>query len=378
VIKLGDQFREQILQSRGEVRLGKPLPWTIFDNAGRLLMRKGLIVETPAQLMLLAEQAAYRTGDAANPVHTLEERRKAPFFVLGEMMGRLNAALTAIATQQQDSPIERLNQLSTGIQVMCAEDADAALAAIHLDREGKYTVRHLIHSALLVELVAYRLGYAPDDRHRMICASLTANVGMLDLQEGLLKQGAITPEQRREINRHPERSVALLRQAGVDDESWLEFVLQHHERMDGSGYPAGLHGDTIHVAARLIALADIYHAKISDRIYRAAMLPTHALRQVFLGHGKDVDQDLAKVFIKELGVFPPGGFVKLANGELAVVTHRAQDGTAPRVASIITPRGAPYPRPLPRDTSKSDCAIRETAVRDESILLTDLLPLWGY
>ena len=79
-----------------------------------------------------------------------------------------------------------------------------------------------------------------------------------------------------------------------------------------------------------------------------------------------------------LGVFPPGGFVKLANGELAVVTHRAQDGTAPRVASVITPRGAPYPRPLPRDTSKSDCAIRETAVRDESILLTDLMPLWGY
>ena len=238
--------------------------------------------------------------------------------------------------------------------------------------------RHLIHGALLVELVAYRLGYTPDDRHRIICASLTANVGMLELQERLLQQGAITPEQRRGINRHPEESVALLRQAGVEDETWLEVVLQHHERMDGSGYPRGLEGDEIHESARILALADIYHAKISDRIYRAGMLPTHALRQVFLGQGKDIDQNMAKIFIKELGVYPPGGFVRLANGELAVVTHRGRDGTSPRVASVITPRGAPYPRPLPRDTIKKEYAIRETAVRDGSILLTDLLPLWGF
>ncbi len=377
MIKLGDQFREKIRQGNSDVQPGKPLPWTMFDGEGRLLMRKGVILETPEQLAKLVEHAVYRLSDETASRHSMEERRKAPFFIIGEMMGRLNAVLSAIANQQ-DVSIARLDELSTGIQVMCAEDADAALAAIHLDREGKYTVRHLIHSALLVELVAYRLGYTPDDRHRIICATLTANVGMLELQERLLKQGAITSEQRQEINRHPERSVALLRQAGVQDEMWLEFVLQHHERMDGSGYPGRLQGDKIHVPARLIALADFYHAKISDRIYRAAMLPTQALRQVFLGHAQDVDQDMAKAFIKELGVFPPGEFVKLANGEVAVVTHRAQDGTSPRVASVLTPRGAPYPRPLPRDTGKSDCAIRETAVRDESILLTDLLPLWGY
>lgn len=378
MIKLGDELREKIRQGGGDVRVGEPLPWTVFDVEGRLLMRKGAVVESPVQLALLAEHACYRTSGETGTVRSLEDRSRAPFFVIGEMMGQLNTLLAAIAAKEQRFSVEQVKQLSLRIQAMCAEDADAALAAIHLDRDGKYTIRHLIHSALLVELVAYRLGLAPDDRHLMVCASLTANVGMLELQERLLQQGAITPAQREAVNRHPEKSVALLRAVGVDDDTWLEMVLQHHERMDGSGYPRGLSGDAIQQGARILALADIYHAKISDRIYRAGMLPTHALRQVFLGQGKDIDQNMAKVFIKELGVYPPGGFVKLANGELAVVTHRGQDGTSPRVASVLSPRGAPYPRPLLRDTVAKEYAIRETAVRDSAILLTDLLPLWGY
>ena len=131
------------------------------------------------------------------------------------------------------------------------------------------------------------------------------------------------------------------------------------------------------LAERIIALADIYHAKISDRLYRSAMSPTYALRQVFLGQGKDTDQGLVEMFVKELGVFPPGEFVRLSNGETAVVTHRGEDGGTPRVASITSPRGTIYPRPLPRDSGNAEWEIKEAAERDESVLLTELLPLWG-
>lgn len=374
MIRLDAQFLEALRLGETEAQVGRPLPWSLFDSVGRLLMRRGMTVETPAQLAELSRQAAYRLGENTA---VAEVKQDNPFFAIAEMMGRLNSVLAALAAGGSDA-LPPLKALATAIQVMCAADADAALAAIHLDRDGKYTVRHLIHSALLVELAAYRLGYTPDHRHMIVCAALTANLGMMALQERLLQQGAITAEQRREIDGHPERGVALLRAAGVTDAVWLESVLQHHERMDGSGYPRGLRGDGIQPGARLIALSDIYHAKISDRLYRPAMAPTDALRQVFLGQGKHVDQNLAALFIKELGVFPPGGFVRLSNGEVAVVTHRGHDRLSPRVASVLTPRGVPYGRPLPRDTGNKDCAIRETALRDESILLTDLLPLWGY
>lgn len=374
MIRLDPQFLEAMRLGGSDVQVGRPLPWSLFDGAARLLMRRGMIVESPAQLVALSREAVFRLDD--HPAAG-DDRRDNPFFAIGEMMGRLNSLLTTLAAGGSEA-LPALEALATSIQAMCAADADAALAAIHLDRDGRYTVRHLIHTALLVELVAFRLGYTPDRRHVLVCAALTANVGMLELQERLLQQGAITPEQRREIDMHPERGVGLLRAAGVTDPMWLESVLQHHERMDGSGYPRGLQGEGIGAGARLIALADIYHAKVSDRLYRPAMAPTDALRQVFLGQGRDVDQTLANLFIKELGVFPPGGFVRLANGELALVTHRGHDGLSPRVASLLTPRGAPYARPLPRDTGTRDCAIRETALRDESMLLADVLPLWGY
>jgi HD-GYP domain-containing protein (c-di-GMP phosphodiesterase class II) len=350
----------------------------VFDRKGRALMGKGTVIDAPGRLAMLRAHAVYRGWGEEKPARSSEEQRNAPFFVIGDMMGRLNAMLHAIAARNPDFSLKQLDDLCTAMQMMCAEDADAALAAIHLERDGKYAVRHLIHTALLVELIALRLGYLPDERQRIICASLTANVGMLELQECLMKKRPVTADERREINGHCAASVALLYQAGIDDELLLEFVLQHHERSDGSGYPRGLRGDDILQGARIIALADVYHAKISERIYRSAKLPTEALREVFLGQGNDIDPALAEVFVKELGVFPPGGFVCLSNGEIAVVTHRGHDGVPPRVASIISPRGTVYPRPLPRDTGNKEWAIKETAERDESILLTDLLPLWGY
>jgi HD-GYP domain-containing protein (c-di-GMP phosphodiesterase class II) len=371
VIKLGKE-----LERLGQ---GMVLPWPVFDAAGRSLLRKGTMIDSPERLALLTEEGVYRGDEEGERGRrTAEDRSRVPFFVIGEWMGRLSTMLHAIAAQSPEFKPGQLDELCVAMQVMCAEDADAALAAVHLERDGKYAVRHLIHSALLVELAANRMGKPPDARQRLIAATLTANVGMLELQERLVRQGGISPSQRREINRHPEESVALLRRAGVRDELWLEIVLQHHERLDGDGYPRGLRGEEIHEGARIMAIADIYHAKISDRVHRAGMLPTDALRQVLLGQGHTVDPVLSEVFIKELGVFPPGAFVQLNNGDIAVVTHRGQEGVSPRVASIVTPRGVAYPRPLPRDTAKREWAIKEIVPRDESILLTDLLPLWGY
>jgi HD-GYP domain-containing protein (c-di-GMP phosphodiesterase class II) len=367
----------KLSRERDQLRAGTPLPWTLFDVRGRSLLGKGMVLDTPERMALLLERAIYRDSEDEEHARATAVHHRVPFFVIGEWMGRLNVLLKAIATGSPDFKIGQLEELCVAIQVMCAEDADAALAAIHLEREGKYAVRHLIHSALLVELVTSRMGKLPDERQPIIVATLTANVGMLELQEQLLKQGGITDSQRREVRHHPERSVTLLRQAGVEDELGLEIVLQHHERLDGQGYPRGLRDDAIHEGARIVAIADVYHAKVSERLYRSAMLPTNALRQVLLAQGNEVDQFLSEMFIKELGVYPPGAFVRLNNGDIAVVTHRGQEGISPHVASVITPRGVAYPRPLPRATASREWAIKEIVARDESILLTDLLPLWG-
>ena len=144
----------------GQLRIGMILPWTVFDSKRRSLLRKGMSIDTQEQMSLLTDQGVYRSDDHGHSARSLQDRSSIPFFVIGEWMGRLNTMLHVIAARVPNFSVAELDDLCVAIQVMCAEDADAALAAVHLDRDGKYGVRHLIHSALLVELVTTRMGEA--------------------------------------------------------------------------------------------------------------------------------------------------------------------------------------------------------------------------
>jgi hypothetical protein len=121
VIKLGDEL-EQLGQ-------GVVLPWTVFDAAGRSLLRKGMIIDSLERLALLTEAGVYRGGEEVARVRTVEDHSRVPFFIIGEWMGRLNIMLHAIAERNPEFNLGLLDELCVAMQVMCAEDADAALAA---------------------------------------------------------------------------------------------------------------------------------------------------------------------------------------------------------------------------------------------------------
>lgn len=116
---------------------------------------------------------------------------------------------------------------------------------------------------------------------------------------------------------------------------------------------------------------------IKRRAHRTSFSPKEVLREIFLQRAGAVDEHLAKLFIKELGIFPPGVFVKLRNSEVAVVTHRRKDSKWPVVCSIIGPRGAPLLKPVRRDPSHEEYEIRELIPRDRSVQILPCV-LWGY
>ena len=136
-------------------------------------------------------------------------------------------------------------------------------------------------------------------------------------------------------------------------------------------------GETIPLAIRIISLADTYSAMVTPRVYRAQILARDALRDIFLKRGGEMDAELAQAFIKELGVFPPGTFVKLQNGEVGIVSRRGDNAMQPIVQSVIGPRGAPLPNCIKRDSADADYAIREMVVRDRAAKL-DVHRMWGY
>jgi hypothetical protein len=133
---------------------------------------------------------------------------------------------------------------------------------------------------------------------------------------------------------------------GISDFS-KTIVIEHHERYNGQGYPKGLRGDSIKEIALIAAVADVYDAMTTDRIYRAAWLPQKALALIFQGCDKEYSRRIVELFTKHLGIFPVGSFVKLYSGEMGVVV-RTEKGEllAPDVLVLFSNDGQRLNKPL--------------------------------
>ena len=243
--------------------------------------------------------------------------------------------------------------LGRRLSTLVAGAADAVLGALLLDDCAPYAEVHPLMVGTLCDLVATRQEIAPALRPRLLAAALSCNLGLLPAREALSRPGPLVPDLTEVVLAHPARSHELLLEHGIDDDLWLTIVRQHHERPDGSGYPSGLRGAAIHPLARLVSLADIYSAMVLPREYRTGIRAQQAVRQIFLARGQHVDAALAADFIAEIGVFPPGAFVRLVNGETGVVVKRGLPRReSPVVSCFRSPRGAAYARPLRRDCAR--------------------------
>jgi putative nucleotidyltransferase with HDIG domain len=146
----------------------------------------------------------------------------------------------------------------------------AALVAT-LDARDRYTAGHSAAVAVYARDIAERMGLSPEEQQRAHLAGLVHDIGKIGLPAGLLeKPGALTLEERRHMEEHSVIGERILRNVETYSEV-ADIVRHHHERFDGHGYPDGLCGDEIPLAARIIAVADAYNAMTSDRPYRDAM-----------------------------------------------------------------------------------------------------------
>jgi HD-GYP domain-containing protein (c-di-GMP phosphodiesterase class II) len=160
-------------------------------------------------------------------------------------------------------------------------------------------------------------------------AGLLHDVGKAGIEDSILnKPGKLTDEEFKAIKLHPQVGEQLLREAGYTDEESLDVVRHHHERMDGRGYPDGLQHSQISQLARMGAVADVYDAVTSQRVYHRAISPTAAL-QMLMKASKEghFDQGVVNAFIQTIGLYPNGSLVKLQSGKLAVVKEQGPEGT---------------------------------------------------
>jgi HD-GYP domain-containing protein (c-di-GMP phosphodiesterase class II) len=359
-----------------DIRLMHPLPWDVYDTRGQLLLHKGYLIQTKEQLLSLIERGLFTSQTSetkAEPPPPPPQQLDA-FAIYSQLELQLNRCL------RYDDPAgfqQAIQQVRAKVDSMSEHHFDTSFAHMMLGYAKSYSVAHHMHVATLVAALLPKLeSIIPQkDWGSIVNAALTMNIGMLLLQEKLLHhKGKLNAEQQKLVHAHPEGSVKQLMKLGVRDEVWLKTVLQHHEREDGSGYPHGI--KEVYAGAELIALADVFCVKVSDRGYRKAMTAKQAAQDLFKKDGAGKVGSIASLIIKEVGVYPPGSYVKLANGETAIVIRRGPTALTPIVATLITPEGSYRSEPAQRDTSRPDFTIKSVISKHNIPLNLNPAKLW--
>lgn len=219
----------------------------------------------------------------------------------------------------KEAPIVEMQELIEQ-KILLLVDTIGVLEYLHEIRTySDDTFTHSLHVAILAGILGKWCNYKGAALKELILAGLLHDIGKLLIPTDVLhKSGPLTTEEFAVIKRHPEEGFCLLEAASVSS-IIKDCILQHHERLDGSGYPFGLRAHEIRAEAKVIAIADIYNALTSDRVYRSKMTAFTALDILAKELYIKLDPFAGLTFMKNIQGQLIGSQVTLSNGEPAKV-----------------------------------------------------------
>jgi HD-GYP domain-containing protein (c-di-GMP phosphodiesterase class II) len=366
--------------SIARIKEGESLPTNIYNEVGEVLAYRGSTARREVLERMVGRGTALfiDAADDQNGAWVKAEDETAVLMPRGENWYDYQDEANVLLRQPEDPRfLMRLLNFHDRLRSLALAQPDATLLALFYLSTMElrsYSATHAMLASVMCGLTARDvLGWPEDQEKTLSLAALSMNVGMTELQDKLTRQlTALTPEQKRQVNIHPERSVALLQAAGVKDADWLDAVRMHHDAPDGAMSGAEPWGDRM---ARLIARADSFGARRAPRATRAPLSAAKAMQAIYFNANKQIDQAGAAL-IKAVGIHTPGSFVELVTGELALVLKRGKVTTTPKVLTLTNGYGIALSRFVVRDTSVHEYRIARAIERREvkvAINLEDIL-----
>jgi HD-GYP domain-containing protein (c-di-GMP phosphodiesterase class II) len=378
-----------------EVELNAPLPVSIWDPSGLLLLRKGEVIRNekhreqlhkhlPMVLQTEYKEWTYRYTSMIDQMlrdnHNLDDIAGAtrPMglstfgseieeMTMAERWSDLQARHSTLMHQNVEAQdfMVRLSQIEADMKKATKSRVDDSLFVLVLmlsDRTFSYSASHALVCGLVCRMVAQTLGLEDALSTSLQRAALTMNIGMSRLHDQLARQKLpLNEAQQKSVSQHPVLGEKILRHLGVNDPVWLELVRHHHQVLPDM---AGANPSPKAMAHLLLHTADVFAARISPRAARAGLPANRAARDAYLGTDGQ-PTPLGNAFIKTLGVYVPGSYVRLASEEVAVVVRRGRRANAPLTFAIVGRQGMPLGEPTLRDTSERTYEIKAGVSADE-------------
>lgn len=223
-------------------------------------------------------------------------------------------------TRQEKSYFQSINKIAEELVENILQNRNVLLSLVDIRSMDNYTYAHSVNVAVISLVLGISLNLSKQNLTYLCIGALLHDVGKSFIPgEILQKTSELTPEEFQEIQKHPRYGYNFLNRFFSLSSHVRLIVLQHHERYDGLGYPAGISRNSISYLARIVSIADVYDALTSDRPYKRAMCPSDSLEYLMSNSGTLFDHNMLDVFCKVIIPFPQGTIVNLSNGDIGVV-----------------------------------------------------------
>ncbi|HRE12782.1 MAG TPA: HD-GYP domain-containing protein, partial [Usitatibacteraceae bacterium] len=325
-----------VSRMKGMLRRGEPLP----ENPADLPEDR----PRPSLLPPGVTQTLYRD------IRSVEEevaRARSTFENTAEMLHRLADDVWA----GRPVSFERCEEVVDEMVESMVRNPDALMWVARLRERDRTVYGHGLQVAVYLVAFGRHLGFPRTHLAQLGTIGLLLDIGKIRLPRELLdKQGRLTSGEFETVKAHVAHSLDILEETPNWDPDVLEGIAQHHERMNGSGYPKGIAGDAIGIYGRMAGVADSFAALTKSRPYAPAVSSYEALRSISSWAGDYFHEPLVEQFIQAIGVFPVGSLVELSSGEVAVVvSHNKVRRLKPRVLVLTAPDKTPVAYPVMAD-----------------------------
>ena len=242
-------------------------------------------------------------------------------------------------------------QTVEGLADAVTQNRTALMALTAMRNYDNYTFTHMVNVSILAMAQARALGIDGKLLREFGMSALMHDIGKVRTPKEILNKPAkLTDDEFVIMRRHVVDGAEILRRTPEMPILAPVVAFEHHLRLDGSGYPFTVQRASMNVGSMLCAIADVYDAMRSQRVYQQAHPTDRIMAVLKRNDGAQLDRHLVRRFVQLLGIYPPGNLVRLSTGEIAVVLHvHAPDPHRPRVRVLFSADGARLELPFERN-----------------------------
>ncbi len=217
------------------------------------------------------------------------------------------------------------------------KNEDAMLMMTLIKNKSDSRAEHSLNVSILAIGFARFIGYSPYELEDIGMGALLHDIGQVKIDDRLLKKpGRLNQNEMAEMCKHPKYAFDILASKTGLTESCIDIAINHHERLEGQGYPRGLTADKLSKNVRLVSIVDVFESLTSPQKYRKSMSVVDAYKILMNGKGTHYDEQLVVKFIEWRGIYPPGSIVEMENGEVGiVVASNSKYKLKPRVLLVL-------------------------------------------